>query len=103
MLALLIQGLFLYFSSFTYLFLTKTFLTNPGYLPRWLKVPMSQDGTAPYRVVRVYNMRFWMANKIHSFEEFLTPSDEENIEISLNESTGQMQSAAMSQRNNNQQ
>ena len=32
-------------------------------------------------IVRIYNMRFWMANKIYSFEEF---ADQPDIEISLN-------------------
>ena len=81
--ALVIRTTFLYFSTMTYVFLFKTFITNPGYLPSWLKVPVTQEGYTPTRVVRIYNMRFWMANKIYSFEEFAELPD---IEINFNES-----------------
>ena len=79
----------------TYIHLTRTFITNPGYLPSWLKIPaLNARREQPVNLVRVYNMRFWMANKIHNFEEFLLVEDAEaqakmqedsNIEISLND------------------
>ena len=68
---------------------------NPGYLPTWLKIPpLNARSEHPVNLVRVYNMRFWLANKIHNFEEFLILEDSEkeaqaqaqedsNIEISL--------------------
>lgn len=68
----------------TNIFLIRTFIANPGYLPKWLKTPLNSQREPPVNLVRVYNMRFWMANKIHSFEEFVQPIEEENIEISLN-------------------
>ena len=83
--AILMQMIFIYFSSMTYIHLTRAFLANPGYLPNWLKVPMNANGEAPTDIVRIYNMRFWMANKIYMFDEFIKPDQEEdsNIEISL--------------------
>ena len=85
--ALLVQMIFIYFSSMTYIHLTRAFLANPGYLPKWLKVPMNINGEAPTDIVRIYNMRFWMANKIYMFDEFIKPeqdgAEDSNIEISL--------------------
>ena len=78
----IIRVFFIYFSTMTFLFIFKTFFANPGYLPSWLKHPLNSNREPPNNLVRVYNMRFWMANKIHSFEEFLAPADDENsIEI----------------------
>ena len=62
----------------TYIHLTRTFIANPGYLPSWLKIPaLNARREQPVNLVRVYNMRFWMANKIHNFEEFLLVEDAE--------------------------
>ena len=66
----------------TYVFILKTFFTNPGYLPEWLKTPMTADRQPPLEIVRIYNLRFWRANRIYSFEEFVT-SEDDNIEIDL--------------------
>ena len=92
---MIVRIIFCYFSMMTYIHLTRTFITNPGYLPSWLKLPaLNARSEQPVNLVRVYNMRFWMANKIHNFEEFLLVEDAEaakrrddhNIEINLNES-----------------
>ena len=64
----------------TYVFLFRTFSVNPGYLPSWLKVPVTSEGLSPMNVVRIYNMRTWMANGVYKFEQFATNDD---IEISL--------------------
>lgn len=62
----------------TYLHLSRTFITNSGYLPAWLKIPqLNARREQPVNLVRVYNMRFWMANKIHSFEEFLLDEEQQ--------------------------
>lgn len=53
----------------TFAFLTRTFIANPGYLPSYLKTPLVQDKFAPLRLIRIYNVRFWQRNKIHSFDE----------------------------------
>lgn len=64
----------------TYVFLLRTFSVNPGYLPSWLKVPVTSEGLSPMNVVRIYNMRTWMTNGVYKFEQFATNDD---IEISL--------------------
>jgi len=61
----------------TYVFLTRTFLTNPGYLPQWLRDRTLEDHDEIDRILRVYNMRLWAANKIYSFEEFVEKADNE--------------------------
>jgi len=86
---LAIRACFLYFSTMTYVFLLRTFITNPGYVPSWLKTPLTSEALAPMNLVRIYNMRFWMANKIHSFDEF---ADQPDIEISLGSSSQEKQS-----------
>ena len=91
MLPLLLRLVFTYFSSGTFIHLTRAFISNPGYLPAWLKTPLNSRREAPLALVRVYNMRFWMANGIYNFEEFIAPDDSEakvekeddNIEISI--------------------
>ena len=68
----------------TFLFIFKTFLTNPGYLPEWLKTPLTADKQVPHELLRIYNLRFWRANRIYSFEEFVVNDEEDNnIEIDL--------------------
>ena len=68
----------------TYIFLARAYLANPGFVPLWLKTPLNANREAPLNLVRIYNMRFWMANRIHSFEEFVEhANDDENIEISF--------------------
>mmetsp|Transcript_9458 Transcript_9458/g.12860 ORF Transcript_9458/g.12860 Transcript_9458/m.12860 type:complete len:87 (-) Transcript_9458:941-1201(-) len=67
----------------TFIFIFKTFFANPGYLPEWLKTPLINGRDHPTNLIRVYNMRFWRANQIYSFEEFIAPDDDENIEIDL--------------------
>ena len=64
----------------TFIFLFRTFSVNPGYLPSWLKHPVTAEGLSPMNVVRIYNMRTWMANGIYNFEQFKPDSD---LEISL--------------------
>ena len=63
--AYLVRGMFLYFSVMTYVFLFKTWMLNPGYLPKWLT-----DETVQNRpeLLRIYNMRTWMANNIYDFD-----------------------------------
>ena len=73
--ALLYRLVFGYFSGMTYAFLTMTYLRNPGYLPKWLRAPVALDPEAdPLQLVRVYNLRLWLANGIYSFEEYLQKS-----------------------------
>ena len=73
----------------TLVFLTRTFIANPGYLPSWLKTPLTSNREPPINLVRIYNMRFWTANKIYSFEKFAEPGaatashDDDNFEISF--------------------
>ena len=74
--ALAIKGAFLYFSTMTYLFIIKAFISNPGYLPEWLKLPLSANET-PHDIIRVYNMRFWRSCGIYEFEEFVASGDQE--------------------------
>ena len=76
--ALLIRLVFIYFATMTYIHLTLAFISNPGYLPKWLKAPPTLNEKAHEAQLRIYNLRIWMANKIHTFEEFLEPSDEED-------------------------
>ena len=73
--AIMIRVIFSYFAGMTYLYLTMTFLTNPGYLPRWLRDINIDPTTDPYRTLRIYNMRVWIANKLYLFEEFLEKED----------------------------
>ena len=69
----------------TYIHLSLAFFSNPGYIPKWLKVPMNSQREAPLDLVRIYNMRFWMANNIYSFDEFIKPeSGQEDSNISIN-------------------
>ena len=72
--AILCRILFGYFSAMTFAFLTMTYLKNPGYLPKWLKAPVALDPVGePLKLVRVYNLRMWVANGIHSFDELVQP------------------------------
>ena len=71
---------FCYFSGMTYAFLTRTYLMNPGYLPKWLRTPIAldagTDAAQACKLVRVYNLRLWVANKLHSFDEFIQKEGE---------------------------
>ena len=80
----LLRVLFLYFSGMTYVFLFVTFTVNPGYIPNFLKLPVTNKGLAPMRIVRIYNMRTWLANGIYKFEQFAPNSD---LEINFDKST----------------
>ena len=64
----LLRVFFLYFSGMTYVFLFITFSVNPGYLPAWMKLSVTSEGLAPMSIIRIYNMRTWIANGIYKFE-----------------------------------
>ena len=93
--ALLIRAVFAYFSGMSMIMLTKTYLANPGYLPLWLKTPLDHNRQAPVNLVRIYNLRFWIANKIYDFEEFIAPVEDENIEININDTSTAESSVGM--------
>ena len=59
-----------YWMGMTYYFLFKACFRNPGYLPEWLKEPLIDNQFAPENLVRIYNMRTWMANGIYSFDKY---------------------------------
>ena len=81
MIGILIRLTFAYFSIMTYVFIGLTFTVNPGYLPKWFKTPPTSEGYAPIQLLRIYNMRTWMANDIKSFDEFGPSADD--IEINF--------------------
>ena len=54
----------------TYVYIFITFTVNPGYLPAKYKTPKTSKGYAPCALLRIYNMRLWMANDIYTFDEF---------------------------------
>ena len=59
-----------YENAICYLFMFRVYISNPGYIPSWLKHPKTDEGLAPCNVLRIYNMRTWMANGIYSYDEF---------------------------------
>ena len=73
---------FLYWMSTTYFFLIKACLRNPGFLPEWLKEPLVDGKFSPQNLLRIYNMRTWMANGIYSFEKYTTVEGQ-NANLSL--------------------
>ena len=52
----------------TYAYLTKTFMLNPGYLPSWLCAPTIDADCDTNRLLRILNLRLWVANKIITYE-----------------------------------
>ena len=72
-----VRIVFSYFSIMTYVHLTLSFVMSPGYAPDWLKCQPGRDGKPPYRLLRIYNMRFWARNNIYSFDEFDYSADQE--------------------------
>ena len=66
-----------YYITMTYVFILECFVASPGYLPKWLKANLTSDSKAPMSLIRIYDMRFWMRNKIYSFEEFDNSHDME--------------------------
>ena len=75
--AIFVKLCFYYLIFMSYAFLTLTFMLNPGYLPRWLRVPTIDPGSDPKRLLRIYNARLWVANKILSFDEFIERDEEQ--------------------------
>ena len=66
---------------------------------------MTAERDPPFNTVRVYNMRFWMANKIHSFEELVTSDEgaaesEASIEINIEERAASETSFIVEEANN---
>lgn len=45
----------------TCLSLWLTFRLTPGYLPKKFETPLTNEGYAPVRTLRIYNMRTWLA------------------------------------------
>ena len=71
----------------TLVFQIRTYITNPGYLPKWLKTPLNQNGMVPEQLVRIYNARFWIANRIYMFDEFIAPAAEDEGLIQIADNT----------------
>ena len=68
-LAIFLRVTFTYFSIQTYLHLGRCFLSDPGYVPDWLKAPLKMpEKLAPLELVRLYNMRAFESNNIYSFD-----------------------------------
>ena len=70
-LAQLIWVTFLISSHMCMIFHVKTWLKNPGFLPRYFETPLSGEGLSPMKLIRIYNMRTWKANAIFDFEKCL--------------------------------
>lgn len=75
--AIICRIIFCFFIVMTYIFLTLTFFLNPGYLPKWLRAPAIDPTAQPLRLLRVFNLRLLLANKIITCEEFLERDDSE--------------------------
>ena len=71
MISIILRLLFGYFSLMTYVFIIKTLISDPGYVPDVFKVPARADKMAPLELVRIYNMRSWIKNGIHDFQKDL--------------------------------
>ena len=68
LLHIFIRVTFTYFSTMTYLHLTRCLLADPGYIPNFLKTPLKMpEKVAPLEKVRLYNMRLFEENNIYSF------------------------------------
>jgi len=63
----------------TYAFLTMTFLKNPGYLPKWLRVPVIDAKIHPARLIRLFNLRLWVSNNIYKFEELMEGTADDTV------------------------
>ena len=72
--------LFLYCVSMTLWYLYLANQTCPGYLSADFKTPLTEKGLAPVQIIRLYNMRHWLANEIYTFEEYCEdPSWKEQV------------------------
>ena len=68
-LSILIRVSFTYFSTMTYAHLLMCLLSDPGYIPEFLKAPLKMpEKLAPLELVRLYNMRSFENNNIYSFD-----------------------------------
>ena len=45
------------------------YITEAGYVPKEFAVPLDAQGLAPIKLLRVYNLRNWLANGIYNFDE----------------------------------
>ena len=54
---------FVSFVTMLWVSLYLTFTRTPGYLPATFKVPLTEQGYAPIRILRLYKMRTWLACK----------------------------------------
>lgn len=71
-LSIFLHVTFTYFSGMTYLHLTRCLLSDPGYIPTYLKAPLKMpEKLAPAELVRIYNMRAFEHNNIYSFDNLL--------------------------------
>ena len=52
----------------TYAHLVTCLISDPGYIPEWLKAPLKPEKLAPLELVRLYNMRSFESNDIYSFD-----------------------------------
>ena len=65
-----LHTVFGYFSLMTYAHLIRCLLADPGYIPDEFKTPLKMpEKLAPLEIVRLYNMRSFQANNIHSFND----------------------------------
>lgn len=53
----------------TLVYLIISWKTVPGYLPNEFKTPLTEEGFAPVPLLRLYNMRSWLANGLYTFDE----------------------------------
>ena len=70
-LAQLVWITFLVSSHMCMIFLVKTWLKNPGFLPRYFETPLTSENLSPMRLIRIYNMRTWAANNIFDFKNYV--------------------------------
>ena len=62
----------MYFSGMTFVFLFRTYASNPGFMPKWLKVANASADNPPTKLLRIYNFRTWMASQIFPMARLAT-------------------------------
>lgn len=55
-------------------------MSNPGKLPKVFYTGLTEEGFAPIRYLRLYNMRHWLVNGIYTFDE-LCENEAEKSEV----------------------
>ena len=65
-----LHTVFGYFSLMTYAHLLRCLLADPGYIPKEYSAPLKMpEKLAPLELVRLYNVRSFQNNNIHSFND----------------------------------